>query len=143
MEFNLSNNITVTNQQSTIVTITTTGPQGPIGPIGNSGSDGAPGPPGSIDFDWYDGNSYISTSKDVYITGSLTVSGSNTFNNIGPANFTTISASSYISASEFSGDGTSLILKSGISWYENYGKWNKITFGCHDIWAFLVGNAFF
>ena len=114
MEFNLSNNITVTNQQSTIVTITTTGPQGPIGPIGNSGSDGAPGPPGSIDFDWYDGNSYISTSKDVYITGSLTVSGSNTFNNIGPANFTTISASSYISASEFSGDGTSLILKSGI-----------------------------
>ena len=64
----MSNNITVTNQQSTIVTITTTGPQGPIGPIGNSGSDGAYGI-------FNQTGSFYNTTNNVGITGSFVVTG--------------------------------------------------------------------
>jgi hypothetical protein len=74
LEFNLSNNITVTNQQSTIVTITTTGPQGPIGPIGNSGSDGASGI-------FNQTGSFYNTTNNVGITGSFVVTGGITGSN--------------------------------------------------------------
>jgi hypothetical protein len=80
LEFNLSNNITVTNQQSTIVTITTTGPQGPIGPIGNSGSDGAPGSDGASGI-FNQTGSFYNTTNNVGITGSFVVTGGITGSN--------------------------------------------------------------
>ena len=76
-------NIVTTNTNINVVQVTSPGPLGPIGTAGPAG------PPGTIT-----GNSGVNStgssifSGSVTIIGTLTVTGSNTFINIGPARFT-------------------------------------------------------
>ena len=107
------NNIVTTNTVTGVVVVTA---PGPLGPRGFSGSAGPPGTINSNSGLHVTGSSFF--DSDVYITGSLTVSSSNTFTNIGVANFTGsvnidgnligLSASfSHLSGS-FIGDGSQL-----------------------------------
>jgi hypothetical protein len=99
-----------------VVTIATPGPRGPQGEQGSSGSQGPQGEPGvttpggnntEIQFNnggAFGGNpnfTYDLSNNTVTLTGSFTISSSNTFTNIGPAVFLgSISASSiYVSES--------------------------------------------
>ena len=127
--------VTTTTDNSKVVTIVTPGPQGPSGSQGPQGPAGVAatgslvstasfsnpniqftkgdGSTFNVDLtslsEWYDGSTFITSSKDVIISGSLTVSGSNTFTNIGPAVFEgNITSSGTVSASFFVGDGSDL-----------------------------------
>lgn len=96
----MSNTVSTKTENITVVTVVAQGPQGPVG---------VAGPTGSADGIWFEVGSKATASHDIEITGSLTVSGSNTFRNIGPAIFTgNITASGHISASTFYGDGSNL-----------------------------------
>lgn len=83
-----------------------TGPMGPPGPAGAEGPAGEAGPAGSSQpFQLTDDNIY-QTVNDLQITGSLTISGSTSFTNIGPAIFSgsiTVSGQEYIHASGLDG----------------------------------------
>jgi hypothetical protein len=88
-----SNNIEVVQPITNVVQIATgplgpVGPQGPSGSIGPSGSQGPIGPSGSSAPFTYVGNNVWNTTSSIQVTGSFIVSGSNTFRNIGPAQFT-------------------------------------------------------
>jgi hypothetical protein len=116
-----SNNIEVVQPITNVVQIATgplgpVGPQGPSGSIGPSGSQGPIGPSGSSAPFTYVGNNVWNTTSSIQVTGSFIVSGSNTFRNIGPAQFTgsvnilgnqtisgSISASGDVVASSFTG----------------------------------------
>lgn len=74
---NCCTNVEVTQPITSVVQVLT-GPAGVQGPIG---------PQGDSIFSFISGSTYGTTSS-IEITGSLTVSGSNTFRNIGPAQFT-------------------------------------------------------
>ena len=125
------NNISVTQENTKIITVASLGPQGhkgetgpigltgPTGPSGSQGPSGLQGPSGSQGppGNTIDTGSLATTGSNIFIgdqtiTGSLTVSGSGTFNNIGPFNQTgessfigNISSTGNISASgDVSGD---------------------------------------
>jgi len=88
-----SNNIEVVQPITNVVQIATgplgpTGLQGPSGSIGPSGSQGPIGPSGSSAPFTYIGNNIWNTTSSIQVTGSFIVSGSNTFRNIGLAEFT-------------------------------------------------------
>jgi len=112
------NNIVTTDTNTEVVIVTAPGPSGPIGP------KGIQGPPGTIS-----GNTGVNStgssffSGSVTVIGTLTVTGSNTFINIGPARFTgSVDVSGSLSAitssaQYFSGSGAGLtnIPASGIT----------------------------
>ena len=84
---NCCTNVDVTQPITSVVQIST-GPIGPVGPSGSSGSQGSTGPSGSSAPFTYVSGTIWNTTSSIEITGSLIVSGSNTFRNIGPAQFT-------------------------------------------------------
>jgi len=77
---NCTTQVNVTQEQTQVVQVYTGHPGGvgPVGPIGPSGS--------TQPFSYVTGSTWNTTSS-IEITGSFTVSGSNTFKNIGPAIF--------------------------------------------------------
>lgn len=75
--------VSVTQPLTSIVEVAT----GPQGPKGDAGPQGPVGPAGQGIFTFISGNVWATTSS-LEITGSLTISGSGTFTNIGPAVFT-------------------------------------------------------
>lgn len=102
-----------------VVIVTAPGPSGPVGPIGPSGSAGTiQTNSGTIV------SPFLNVNGSAIITGSLIVSGSNTFINIGPAQFTgstgmlgNLAVLGTSSATLFSGSGAGLfdIPASGIT----------------------------
>jgi hypothetical protein len=108
-----------TNTNSNVVVVTAPGPSGPIGPQGPTGSAGTiQTNSGTIV------SPFLIVNGQAIITGSLTVSGSNTFRNIGPALFTgsvdvlgNLTVNGTSSATVFSGSGAQLfnIPASGIT----------------------------
>jgi hypothetical protein len=113
------NNIVTTNTNTEVVVVTAPGPSGPIGPQGPTGSAGTiQTNSGTIV------SPFLIVNGQAIITGSLTVSGSNTFRNIGPALFTgstgilgNLTVDGTSSATLFSGSGANLfdIPASGIT----------------------------
>jgi formylmethanofuran dehydrogenase subunit C len=75
---NCCTNVNVTQPITSVIQVLT----GPIGATGTNGINGSSGP-----FSYVSGTTWNTTSS-IEITGSFTVSGSNTFRNIGPAQFT-------------------------------------------------------
>ena len=119
-----------------VVTIATPGPRGPQGEQGPSGSQGPQGEPGvttpggnntEIQFNnggAFGGNpnfTYDLSNNIVTLTGSFTISSSNTFTNIGPAVFSgNISASSiYVSESLIVNNSPVLTSTNGTASYSN------------------------
>jgi hypothetical protein len=99
-----------TNTNSNVVVVTAPGPSGPIGPQGPTGSAGTiQTNSGTIV------SPFLNVNGSTIITGSLIVSGSNTFINIGPAQFTgstsilgNLIVNGTSSATLFSGSGAGL-----------------------------------
>jgi hypothetical protein len=97
-----TNQVTVTQGTTQIVTVAAQGPAGPQGAIGPAGPSGSTVDTGS--FATTGSNSFIG---DQIITGSLIISGSSTFTNIGPAIFSgSLNITEGITGS-FSGTATS------------------------------------
>ena len=113
------NNIVTTDTNTNVVVVTAPGPSGPIGPQGPTGSAGTiQTNSGTIV------SPFLNVNGSTIITGSLIVSGSNTFINIGPAQFTgstdmlgNLTVLGTSSATLFSGSGAELfdIPASGIT----------------------------
>ena len=93
-----------TNTTSNVVVVTAPGPSGPIGPQGPTGSAGTiQTNSGTIV------SPFLIVNGQAIITGSLIVSGSNTFRNIGPALFTgSVDVLGSLSATTFTGSGAGL-----------------------------------
>lgn len=129
----MSTNITPNQANHKVVTINTPGPMGPQGPSGSASATGSLLATASFanpnivftkgdgstfdvnleslsaDSEWYNGGTFLTSSKAVVITGSLTVSSSDTFINIGPGIFEgDLSSSGTISGSFIAGDGSQL-----------------------------------
>lgn len=75
--------VNVTQPLTSVIEVAT----GPQGPKGDAGPQGPVGPAGQGIFTFVSDNVY-STTSSIQITGSLTISSSGTFTNIGPAVFT-------------------------------------------------------
>jgi hypothetical protein len=113
------NNIVTTDTNTNVVVVTAPGPSGPVGPQGPTGSAGTiQTNSGTIV------SPFLNVNGSTIITGSLIVSGSNTFINIGPAQFTgstdmlgNLTVLGTSSATLFSGSGANLfnIPASGIT----------------------------
>ena len=113
------NNIVTTDTNTNVVVVTAPGPSGPVGPQGPTGSAGTiQTNSGTIV------SPFLNVNGSTIITGSLIVSGSNTFINIGPAQFTgstdmlgNLTVLGTSSATLFSGSGAELfdIPASGIT----------------------------
>ena len=129
-------NTVTTNATSNVVVVTAPGPSGPIGPQGPTGSAGTiQTNSGTIV------SPFLNVNGSTIITGSLIVSGSNTFINIGPAQFTgSVGVSGSLFATLFSGSGAGLtgIPASGISGL----NLNRIASGSISASVSPIGKAF-
>jgi hypothetical protein len=130
------NNIVTTDTNTNVVVVTAPGPSGPIGPQGPTGSAGTiQTNSGTIV------SPFLNVNGSTIITGSLIVSGSNTFINIGPAQFTgSVGVSGSLFATLFSGSGAGLtgIPASGISGL----NLNRIASGSISASVSPIGKAF-
>jgi hypothetical protein len=130
------NNIVTTDTNTNVVVVTAPGPSGPVGPQGPTGSAGTiQTNSGTIV------SPFLNVNGSTIITGSLIVSGSNTFINIGPAQFTgSVGVSGSLFATLFSGSGAGLtgIPASGISGL----NLNRIASGSISASVSPIGKAF-
>ena len=131
-----------TNTTSNVVVVTAPGPSGPIGPQGPTGSAGTiQTNSGTIV------SPFLNVNGSTIITGSLIVSGSNTFINIGPAQFTgstsilgNLIVNGTSSATLFSGSGANLfdIPASGITGL----NLSRVAIGSISASVLTGGNSF-
>jgi hypothetical protein len=112
-------NTVTTSTNNNVVVVTAPGPSGPVGPIGPIGPAGTISNNSGVTI-----TPFLNVNGSTIITGSLIVSGSNTFINIGPAQFTgstdmlgNLTVLGTSSATLFSGSGANLfdIPASGIT----------------------------
>ena len=103
-------NTVTTSTNNNVVVVTAPGPSGPVGPIGPIGPAGTISNNSGVTI-----TPFLSVGGLAIITGSLIVSGSNTFINIGPAQFTgstdmlgNLTVLGTSSATLFSGSGAGL-----------------------------------